>query len=155
MLTSIMLPAGTNLDEVWRLTPEHIPYFWSSLSQLIVENPDDLPYFYDPETIRTYLLDGKLDAWVGMDKTEVKIAALLSFETYPLRSEYNFIWIGGKNWARFMPGSLKKIESYAYSIGAEAVVVTGRAGWVRRLKPYGYVSRKIILRKSLIKTLGH
>jgi hypothetical protein len=152
----IMVEAGTNLDEIWRIDRGHVKYFFPAVSELITEYPADLPYFYTPESVYEYLDSGTWDLWVGFSlDREVELAALLSFDVYPMKTVYRFRWIGGKNWKRFMPGSIEKIERYAFAKHASEVVIEGRSGWVRRMEPHGYKPINVTITKSLIKKWGH
>jgi len=151
------MPAGINLDEIWHLDKSQISMFWPQISTLIEGHPDDLPTYYSPEHVKEMLETAELDAWVGFKNysAEIELAALLAFEVYPLRTDYKFVWIGGVNWKKFMPGSLEKIEKYALLNGAERLKADCKAGWFRLLKPYLFTADKIVMSKSLTRTWGH
>ena len=151
-----MVEVGTSLDEIWLVEKGHVKYMWPTLSELITEHPAQLPFFYTPESVFEFLESGTWDLWVGFDKErQVELAALMCFEVYPMKTVYKFTWIGGRNWKRFMPGSIEKIEKYALAREATEVLIEGRAGWNRLMAPHGYKPISLVLSKSLVRKWGH
>lgn len=155
--TPTIMSLGINLAEIWRLTTDQIEFFWPQLFELVERHPDELGFFYTPESLKEMLESGDIDAWVGFKNSaaEIELAAFLTLEVYPVRTEYKFIWVGGTHWRKFMPGSLDKIEKYAYAKGAEIISGNMRPGWFKLLSPHGFRTRKIVMEKNLIKMRGH
>ena len=48
-----------------------------------------------------------------------------------------------------LPQIMSAMERYARHCGASQIYLTGRPGWVRALKPYGYEFSAAIVRKKL------
>ena len=59
------------------------------------------------------------------------------------------IWVcAGRSMDEWLPEILECIEGWAVVIGARGVMLSGREGWQRALKKYGYETTNITLKKG-------
>lgn len=151
-----IVEAGTCSVNVGKVDPATIlPYVYEQVAELITSNPHDIFEYYDLPSLFQRIQAGKFDLWLGVDGSEIELAAILSFEHFPVQNYYRFIWLGGSSLDKYIIDGLPKIEKYAHVVGAQNIALQGRSGWVRKLQRHGYNDIKIEMRKNLTLTKGH
>ena len=118
--------------------PELIASIWSSLEPLLLERSDLWEMAQDLETIRTLLEAGALGLWsVAKDGVQL-IWVITLFKVYPAMRTLNVCWAMGEKLESYLPMLLEALELFAARNDCSMVVIEGRKGWERVLKPFGY-----------------
>jgi len=126
-----------------------VPVIWGDVQELIEEKGQEWLKIVDLKEIYQRCLEDQLDLWIGNEKTELKLVMFCGWERHAKRSYYHVIWIGGRDIKGCLKEGIQKIEHYACLSGGNEVRLGGRGGWERLLKPYGYSSRSVELRKDV------
>lgn len=128
-----------NLDHVW----PRVEKFLSDALQ--VETPP-LPL----STLRKQVENSHSQLW-GIAEPDRFLGALITrLVDYEENGKYvEIAYCGGVEIDRWLEKGLWEIESWAQSLGAKYVTLGGRAGWVRKLRPYGYEQSAVHLAKQI------
>lgn len=109
-----------NIDEIWPLV---LPFYAEPYEKAGV----------DPEILKTALIDGVLQLWVGWDADARAIGAVACSQSDGNTTRVHEA-AGGLSWA--LP-ILREIEARAKTQGDTEVMIDGaRLGWSRHLKDY-------------------
>ena len=92
--------------------------------------------------------NGRLLVWIITH--DDRITAV--FTTRVIESRVRWILIedcAGDDLASWIMPALNAVETWARELGATQIVIEGRKGWERTLRPYGYESKRIQAVKRL------
>jgi hypothetical protein len=95
-----------------------------------------LPYgggFFEIADVEAMIADGDAIFWPGEG-----CAIVTQFWTMPRTRVLNF-WLAGGDMAEIVGVLRPRIEQFAAANGCGAVVIAGRKGWQRVLRPHGHI----------------
>jgi hypothetical protein len=122
--------------------PDQIHKVWSHVKPLIF-SAGQRTGLSNPEDTEFELLRGEQLLWIVWNGESIEAAA----STRLANGVCSFTACGGKNmkrWVEFFP----QIEKYAVAEGCR-LRISGRKGWERVLKRFGYRAKYVILERSM------
>lgn len=128
---------------------------WPTLLTILEEKGEDFLTVYAEEEVFAHLTRGTMDVWYGRNQGLVDGFVLCAWELHFRAKYYHVLGAFGSNLALYLRQGLTKIEQYAFGMGAVELIIEGRKGWQRMLRPLGYHPRTVKLRKNLRKAWGH
>lgn len=114
-----------------------VPQIESELRPLIRKLGSHLGNRFDEDTLIETLLAGRMDLWIAFDEEIVAFAAT-AIHTYPLRKVFSCIFCAGEKMDQWADNMMDMLMSYARDSGCASIELTGRPGWTRFLKRYGF-----------------
>lgn len=148
VIMDIMELRGGNSAEVYRVATTSIDFVWPRCLELMQTYDGGVFQFTDFDSVYQALKEDKIELWVGLRNKKIEIAGLTqvcgSKETY-----VELFWLGGENFSDFLEIGLQRIQQWSALIGAKNLVIGGRIGWTRRLKPFGFKFHRIEMIKPL------
>lgn len=144
-----MVETGTSSVSVGLVPKEDIPILWNQILPILQEQGKKWLDIVDENVVLALLYTGQLDIWCGMKDRVLDGFAICQWERHSKRSYYHIIHISGQNLELYFDKGLQQIERYASILGAYEVVLEGRKGWMRMMKPKGYGTRTVRLRKNV------
>jgi hypothetical protein len=97
----------------------------------------------DPEQTHTYrdiadgIISGRYHLW-----TEPHSAAITEFVYFPRRKYLHIFLCGGD--LTEIKGRVNDIKAFAKATDCDGVSVSGRPGWVKALKDFGFTSKQLV-----------
>lgn len=118
---------------------QHVPEIESQLRPLIQKLGVHLGNRFDEDTLIQALTDGRMDLWIAFDGDgKIVCFAATSIHEYPLRKVFSCIFCAGEQMSLWADGMMSMLMSYARDNGCRSIELTGRPGWTRFLKRYGF-----------------
>jgi hypothetical protein len=96
------------------------------------------------DTVLQKLADGVYQAWDF--NTVIVVTCVATYETH---SRLRICYAAGDLEGDKLATSLDVLEKFAESIGCSGVEIYGRAGWVRKLKQFGYDQQYAVVLKRI------
>lgn len=137
------MEAGKSSDSRIRVVnPSMVGHVWDQVSEVMDAHPRGLlDGWYTKDQILMMIVTHHLDLWVGLTDTkdaQIELVALCRLEKYAAFSIYKVVWVGGKL-KPHLSEAVDTLEYYASEVlKAQHLSMSGRAGWVRKLKQYGF-----------------
>jgi|TARA_R100000329_G_scaffold151479_1_gene147848 hypothetical protein len=100
------------------------------------------------------IIVGKATLWTVVDEEEDnKIYGIIFTEitSYPRRKFLSITFASGDRLDEWMDESLKVLENWAVDNECESMEITGRKGWVKKLKPHDWEEEFVIIKKQNLK----
>lgn len=110
-----------NLEELW-------PMAWPYLEKAIEQGGNE----YHIEDVKISCEIGEYILWIVRNG---KAAIILEVSDYPLGKQCDIVMLGGdgiNDWLK----ELEEIEGWASRVGCKRMILTGRAGWKKKLTDY-------------------
>lgn len=149
----ITVAPGTSLDsksKVWYVAREHLNVVWKEVEDIIVEYGNDLLEWYSLPELWEELHRGGMDLWTVVDNGKIVVVGLCGTERHARKAAYHVYWVGGKGFLKHRRDGIARIERFAIEVvGAERVIITGRAGWIRAMCKLGYAPSTYRIEKKL------
>lgn len=98
---------------------------------------------HDIDDVRAMCERGEARFWPGRNA-----AAVVEVITYPRKTVLH-LWLNGGDMAELLDEMLPKVEAWGAECGCDMAMTTGRPGWDRAMKPYGYAPVAHICTKEL------
>lgn len=155
-----IVPDPTEWDSttvgIGRILPEAIPIIWRDLEAFLALHPAWLTEVDGIEGVLNFCARGVYEAWVALSRRgDVEVLGICQWDRHKYESYYHILYLGGKNLRAYLKAGLGEAERYAYANGAAEIIFTGRWGWKRLLRRFGYGQPVVQLRKNVRKVLGH
>lgn len=99
--------------------------------------------------LENLLADGKAALWVLSDDTGPIAAVVTTICDWDGDKVAEIVITGGEGILENAPEHFGKIDAWARALGAVEIVMRGRRGWARALKPHGYEEIAVTMRKAL------
>ncbi len=115
-----------------------VPQIELELRPLIRKLGSHLGNRFDEDTLFETLRDGKMDVWIAFEEDEILAFGATAIHTYPLRKVFSVIFSAGGKLGQWADDMMDMWMSYARDSGCSSIEVTGRPGWTRFLKRYGF-----------------
>jgi hypothetical protein len=93
---------------------------------------------YDDEDIHTLLEDGNATLVLAIVDNKVVAGIVTTLIEKPALRELIIMTAGGDHLDSWLPEIMDVFDKIAEEQQADAILVHGRAGWVKKLAPYGY-----------------
>lgn len=118
---------------------EHVLRIEDQLRPLIKRLGSHLGNRFDEDTLIDALASGKMDLWIAFDDEGVIVAfGATAIHEYPLRKVFSAIFASGTKLGEWSDNMMFMWMQYAKDCGCSSIEVTGRPGWTRFLKRYGF-----------------
>jgi len=130
------------------IPPEQIEDIWIQVSPLLEKALNKNPGDIDLELVRERLESGEylLMCAIENDKILASFAVELVNEK---RKTANIVLCGGERMDDWLDQFMDTIKPLVRDQGCEAITIMGRAGWQRKMKPYGFSETARILEVKL------
>jgi hypothetical protein len=94
---------------------------------------------FDEETLIETLKEGKMSLWISFNEEGlIRAFAATAIHEYPLRKVFSCIFCAGEKMDEWADDMMSMLMSYARDNGCRSIELTGRPGWTRYLKRYGF-----------------
>ena len=130
------------------VAPEDIGMVWPAVAPILVKAVDRNNGEYTIDDVRDYLESGDYHLWVFIEDNVFKGACVTYFAQFPRIKTCNFLLAAGfeiDKWACIV----NHIIPWAKDNGCAIIYVSGRAGWERVLKPFGFEKDSVTLQKQI------
>lgn len=118
---------------------EHVHEIEGHLRPLIRKLGSHLGNRFDEDTLVAALAAGKMDLWIAFnDAGNILCFAATAIHEYPLRKVFSCIFCAGDEMDKWADSMMSMLTSYARDSGCKSIELTGRPGWTRFLKRYGF-----------------
>lgn len=121
---------------------------WPEVEPVIKKSLKKAETYCNMEDIKDFLLQGKFQLWTSRTERQLQAFCLTHIAIYPNHKICEIYLCGGfglRDWLKY----LSNVETWAMSIGCEAIEFQGRFGWLRKLTQMDYEPFKIVMRKNL------
>lgn len=142
-----MAERGISSVEV-KLCDDPKPYL-QDLQSILIAHKDRLSPFYSVADTIQYIADGMLTLWLGYENGHLGMYAITEINISSICKAVNVVGAFGKNVDLYFDKFFHGVEQYARMIEADMVIIDGREGWKRLLKPYGYDLYQVRLMKKV------
>ena len=129
---------------VTRVPSEDLLFIWSQVSPLLEKALDET---YTIKDILYGLSNDTMQLFISWNNNKVESAVVTEIANYPNAKILRYFLAGGTNLNNWLERIQEKIEKFAKQNECTHLEVTGRKGWVRKLK--GYQMKAIILSKEI------
>jgi len=121
------------------VTKEYVLEIEEQLRPLIRKLGSHLGNRFDEDTLIAALAAGRMDLWIAFDDDGVILAfGATAIHEYPLRKVFSAIFSAGTKLDQWADDMMFMWMQYAKECGCSSIEVTGRPGWTRFLKRYGF-----------------
>ena len=139
------------LAEIFLLNPLQFEHYWPHIERLLDRDSSLWETYNTKESIYEKVCDGQYQVWVVCDGeagpiTTVFFTEILQFE--PERSLHLF-WSYGVGALRAPECVEAAVQTFARRHDCGSLMLTGRRGWERALRPLGWQFESIVLRKQV------
>ena len=118
---------------------EHVHEIEEQLRPLIRKLGSHLGNRFDEDTLVATLVAGKMDLWIAFNDAGTLLCfAATAIHEYPLRKVFSCIFCAGDEMDQWADSMMSMLMSYARDSGCASIELTGRPGWTRFLKRYGF-----------------
>lgn len=137
----IMLIFGDSLDAAWQAA---VPLLRPAIERSTGYISEQMIY----ESIK----ENRSQLWLPHDEEGIHAAIVTSINILACGERaLNVDFIGGKDMKLWMDQFLETIDTWAAAKGCISIDGSGRTGWAKMLRSYGYMPISTTYRKSLIK----
>lgn len=133
-----------------QVDPCQVPSEWVEIERLLDYGREYWEEYYTLSQVKDLLLNGALQFWHLREdgEDEPHLGAMLQIDTYGKKKVLRVLWIGGKRFGDMMD-FLWVLVLWAVKLGCDDIEVSGRSGFERLLKGYGFERTHVVLRKRL------
>lgn len=153
--TPTMPELGTSSVDVSLVPHNAVPYLWHEVLPILEEKGERMRSVSSDEEIFSYLCKGGLDLWTAIRNGHLDGVAICGWEIHDRAKYYHVLHVLGDNLHLYLDEGLRKIEKWAYTLGARELIAEGRPGWARILAKRGYSMPTVKLRKNLPRAWGN
>ena len=140
---------GVTVPDVGLVPAGAVPILWDRVLEILYDKGQKWLKVVDEKDIYGLLVNGQADLWCAMHNGHLDGVMICMMERHARASYYHVCFIGGTHFNKYIACGLEKLEKYACIMGAAELVLEGRKGFAKLLKPYGYYTNTVRLRKSV------
>lgn len=129
--------------------PEMTQHLWPRVEQILLTRGARWLAVVSEADVYRLLITGNADLWCGMQSGELDVIAICMWERHARAQYYHVCFVGGTDAMKYLAKGLQTLERYASIMGAAELTLEGRKGLARILKPFGYGSTTVRLRKPV------
>lgn len=124
----------------------HVPQYWPSIARLLQPAIDRSEGRCTAGQVLDMAMGGSSQIWLVVDRdTKVfKAAAVTEKRPYVGEAFINVSLIAGFDMAQWLDVFITELKTYAKFNGAKGIEFLGRPGWVKALKPYGFIRKNTV-----------
>lgn len=145
----------TGLSQVELVAASTVPELWPLMLPILEEKAEEFLKVYSEDEIFRLLCMDQMDLWLGCTNSRLDGFAFCGWEVHSRARYYHVLGIFGDNLRKYLDMGLRKMERYAFEMGATEIIMEGRFGWKRILEVRGWRPRTLRLRKNLRRALGN
>lgn len=124
--------------EIFHAPPAIIPMAWIDIAPLIAPAVDLAGGRHTLATTLDRLQNARMQALVGLVNAKPVMACVTQVALYPAQKWLQVPFCGGRGMKLWLEPLLDAIDGLAYDNGCVGIEISGRGGWVRVLRKYGY-----------------
>lgn len=140
---------GISVAEVGLIPTEIVPMMWPRVLEILYAKGQKWLKVVDENDVFHMLMSNQADLWCAMQNGRLDGVMICMMERHRRASYYHVAFIGGDGLSKYLAQGLEKLEHYAALQGAAELVLEGRKGFARLLKPFGYHTNTVRMRKSV------
>jgi len=136
--------------KIIQIPPSEIPKLWTGIKDWLEKavwhgNGELLT-----EDLYAFCLQSRMQLWISVNNDYVPCGACVTeVIDYPRKRVIRIIALGGKDFRILMETGSQALEQWAKKIGASAIEVIGRKGWLRFLKDTQFKERYCFMVKEV------
>jgi len=146
------IPRLTVEGNTARLAPAEVSYSWHLVAPMIDAALERGHGEFDLEHLRTFVLQGNMQLWVGYEESKIFAVCLTECATYPNYKVLRVVVLAGrdmKEWTHLEP----LLEGYARATDCAFIEGWTRPGMAKVVEPLGYKPHYTIIRKPVTQGL--
>jgi len=143
---------GLNFDPDYHLIgvpPNQVSEIWDYIRPVVMEGKKYWEDYTTVEQLYKDITQGKFQCWIVINEGVIITVFLTEIIEYPKKRVLSIVWICGSELDKYLECFLSYLEVWAVNLGVSSAMVTGRRGWIRKLRPLGYTQERIIVEKSV------
>ena len=140
--------------KVYLVPQEHITQIYPDIEKYVDRMVPTAYGRFEKIDLVNDILSGKATLWVIMDEEDDnKLYGIIFTEWsyYPRKKMLSISFAAGDKLDSWIEESLKVLENWAVDNDCDAMEITGRKGWVKKLKDYDWKQEFIIVKKENLK----
>jgi len=145
---------GLPIRQLLLVTPDLLWQVWPQVQDLFIENISLWRDYYSIEDFPQLFYAGKLQLWVMNDADDFILVMITSLQEFPQMKTLTLNWVFGSEFQSALP-FLDYVEKWAQEQGVKKSFVFGREGFLRLLRPHGYVKKAVALEKDIFGMVEH
>lgn len=106
---------------------------------------------YTADYLLNCINEGDSQLWVGHERNHIVYVCITAIETFKStgKTVLKIQLLAGNGIDEWLESNLPELESWAIDNGATAIWNFGRAGWERKLRPFGFHKVSTVMAKEL------
>jgi len=140
--------------KVYLVPQEHITQIYPDIEKYVDRMVPTAYGRFEKIDLVNDILSGKATLWVIMDEEDDnKLYGIIFTEWshYPRKKMLSISFAAGDKLDSWIEESLKVLENWAVDNDCDAMEITGRKGWVKKLEDYDWKQEFIIVKKENLK----
>ncbi len=146
--------SGSLVRQLLLVTPDLLPQVWPQIVPLLLSAKEIWEECYTLDSLLILLQQKQMQLWTMNDESEFILALLTEVLTFPKMKVLHIVFIGGRELAYGLE-FFDCVEMWAHKQGAMKSYGIGREGFLRVLKPYGYVKSAVAFEKDISHMVEH
>lgn len=149
---------GSFLDRPIRqlllVSPDLLPEVWPQVIPLLLAAKEIWEEYYTLDSLLMLLQQKRMQLWTMNDENEFILALLTELLIFPKMKVLHIVFIAGNELKTGLE-FFDCIEMWARKQGAMRSYGIGRKGFLRVLRPYGYVAKAVTFEKDISGMVEH
>lgn len=136
--------------EIFRVPPNFAHLAYRDIATLIAPAVEMAEGRHTLATTLDRLQTGHMTALVALRDAKPIMACIIQVAMYPAEKWLQVPFCGGRDMASWLEPLVATVDDFAYNEQCVGVEISGRGGWERVLRPYGYSRTHSLLAKRLV-----
>lgn len=133
--------------EVERLRDDAFLHYWPSIRVEMEKVPHVWDKWWTPEAIFEGVVSGRFQVWSAGTKEKHLLVLVTQIAHYPANTILQSVLLLGNHLEECAPMLDAAMEQWARSAGCTMCEVSGRKGWIRFLKNFGFRETNVTLHR--------
>jgi len=118
---------------------EHVKEIWPVVEPMLEGATEYFQHRYDTIDIYIEIEKGDQTLWVAFDEeNQIKGCFTVRIVDYPNARCCSVDFVGGENLDEWLGDTVEVVTSYAKEFGCTRLEGTGRLGWIKKMKKFGF-----------------
>lgn len=123
-------------EAIYLLSWPQFTFYWSQIEQCLATT--DFDQFYTRDWLLSNVQGGGIQVWALSDGTTIRLVVFTRCYDSPRGKVLQLFWGAGEDLDRFLDMANETMDRVAGVLQAEIVEITGRRGWIRKMRKYGF-----------------
>jgi hypothetical protein len=128
---------------------DHVHRVWSQVGPILKRAIETSNGRYTDHDVFNLCMQGRQQLWVMFEDDVIHAAATTSVTDYPQRRALTGVFVAGNRMKEWNEPFVDMLERFAKDVGCDLVEMTGRIGWTKFMKKFGWQQSAVVLEKDL------